>query len=175
MIIKKELHQFVPQETCLSCDGCCRFKEQDSEWRPKVAEEEMCRPASIGLADKILTKDKIDVTGHIKTRESNGQCVCSFFNPEDNTCRIYSGRPFDCQLYPFVLVKEGGRIAVCVHLNCPFVQKQYKSRDFFEYIDYLQDYFSSEEVLSFLKKNPDLAGDYKDYRDELEHLFFLNI
>lgn len=174
MILKKEFQQFVPQETCLSCDGCCRFKEQDSEWRPKVGKEEI-EPAQQTLPEKILLKDKIDSSGHIKTMSVNGQCACSFFNPEDNTCRIYSGRPFDCQLYPFILVREEDRISVCVHLNCPFIQKQHKSRDFFEYIDYLHDYFSSEAVLSFLKNNPDLAGDYKDYRNELKHIFFLNI
>ena len=36
-----DLPQLVPQKICLSCQGCGRFKDARSVWRPKVAPGEL--------------------------------------------------------------------------------------------------------------------------------------
>ena len=34
------LKQFVPSEVCLKCNGCCRYKQADSVWRPKLGQKD---------------------------------------------------------------------------------------------------------------------------------------
>ena len=167
------LKQFVPSSTCLSCDGCCRYKEKESSWRPKMMEEEKGKARSSGLAEKILAKH-FDPQGFITTVPCNGIHFCQFLKPEDNTCRIYAGRPFECQLYPFVLTKQEDALEICVHGNCPYVQDHRQDPEFQAYVSYLQEFFQRPEVRDFLKRNPALIGDYAGYREELESLFLIH-
>lgn len=170
------MKQFVPSQVCLGCDGCCRFKEEDSLWRPRIAETEKKQvSAKPGLADKIFSKAKITDHGHLKTVACHGLYICTFFNPEHKTCGIYHARPFDCQLYPFVLTKNQDKTVVCVHLNCPYVQEKKDSPVFRDYVAYLQEFFCRQDVATFLKKNPSWVGDYTPYRQELEQVLVLNL
>ena len=171
--MNNNLNQFVPSEVCLQCDGCCRFKEENSAWQPKMAKEEIAQLRKTGLADLILSKEIFSQEGSIKTISCHGEHLCSFFNPQDHTCRIYSSRPFECRLYPFVLTRKNKQTVISVHRLCPFVQQKRSTRDFDDYVAYLKNFFQEKEILAFLKRNPDLAGDYSDYQAELEYLFSL--
>ena len=167
-----DMKQFVPQEVCLSCDGCCRFKEENSPWRPKVTAAELQGPIQQGLAERILAHSTAQ--GHIKTVSCGGQHICSFLNPQNNTCGIYPGRPFECQLYPFVLVRgKDETVGVCVHLNCPYIQESRSTKEFEEYVRYLREFFNRRDVRDFLHNNPSLGGDYAQYAKELEELFII--
>ena len=165
------LRQFVPSEVCLRCDGCCRFKEADSSWRPRMTAEEINQAAKKGLAQKILSKEILSQDGRLNTVSCAGEHLCSFLNPKDHTCGIYQHRPFECRLYPFVLTRDTDGAGVYVHLNCPFVQEKYASADLHRYVEYLKEFFAKETVLDFLKRNPSLIGDYAEYRAELELMF----
>lgn len=155
-----ELKQFVPSEVCLKCDGCCRFQNEKSIWRPRVAQEE----------STALTKD-IASDGRLKTSCVHGEEQCVFFNREDRTCRIYQTRPFECRLYPFVLLKKGAETVVAAHLSCPYVQEKGDTKEAAEYVAYLRKYFEQPDVKVFLKNNPGLATDYTESKDELQELF----
>ena len=127
------------------------------------------------LVDKIFSRENVDGHGYIKAVENNGVCHCTFFNTDDNTCRIYAHRPFECQLYPFLLINKNSKIVVGVHLNCPYVQKQYDTNEYFQYVETLEEYFQKKDVLNFIKENRHLARDYSDYEKEIKDVFALNI
>ena len=166
------LKQFVPSEICLSCDACCRFKESKSPWRPKITKEEIDGMKNPDLLSVIYSKEKIEKSGHIKTKKcGDNHHLCSFFAPETNACTIYELRPFECQLYPFVLTKVKNEVAVVVHHHCPFVQENRNTSEFQKYAEYLQQFFRREDTLQFIKRNPSLAGEYPAYEGELEYLF----
>src|SRR5665213_3654294 len=92
------LKQFVPSEVCLKCKGCCRYKEADSIWRPKLGSSDQQSLAAIITAGDVLDRD-----GYIKTIQTCGEHFCRFLNSADHTCGIYTKRPFECSLYPFIL------------------------------------------------------------------------
>ena len=170
----KGLEQFVPSKVCLSCDGCCRFKEQESMWRPKITSGEMAATGKPDLLSVIYSKDKVDTkTGHIKTAPcTDGEHhFCSFFAPATNTCTVYDVRPFECQLYPFVLTRDNGKVVVSVHHHCPYVQEKRNTEEFQKYAKSLKIFFAREEIIEIVKRNPALAGEYADYKDELEPIF----
>jgi Fe-S-cluster containining protein len=169
----EKLKQFVPSDVCLKCDGCCRFKESDSHWRPKIAKEEAAAAKTLGLADQIFSQDVIAPDSYIRTKPGCGEHFCSFFNAQDHTCAIYKARPFECELYPFVISRDPNGTGLYVHLNCPHVEANYR-RDS-DYVRYLKDYLARPDVREYLRRNKALLHDYSNYKDELEFLFPLEI
>jgi len=154
-----ELPQNVPSDICLKCDGCCRFASSHSPWRPKVAQDE----AGGALAAEL------DADGALKTVDYNGQPHCAFLCAGDNTCQVYGARPFECRLYPFLLIKSGDGVALGAHLSCPYVQK-HRDGTFERHIDEMRTYFQRSDVRAFLKRNPCLAGTYPGAEGKIELL-----
>ena len=171
----KDFKQFVPSSVCLKCDGCCRFKEAGSRWRPYMAEAEKKEAGKPVLADKVFARHVISPDGRISVTSCGEGHLCYFLNPQDNTCGIYHGRPFECQLYPFLLGRENGKTIVYAHLNCPHIQEHWGAGLYKDYAAYLQEFFRREDVLSFLKDNPALIADYSAFRDELDHVFTIHL
>ena len=160
----KDFKQFVPSSVCLKCDGCCRFKESDSRWRPYIGEKEK------SVIEKIFGTNVVSSDVRIAATPCSEGFLCHFLNPTDNTCGIYNARPFECQLYPFLLGKEGEQAVLYVHLNCPYIQEQWGAQMYKEYAQYLQDFFRKKETREFLKQNPKLLTDYSSFRSELDHV-----
>ena len=132
-----------------------------------MAREEIDRQ---GASAETLLKE-LGENNAIKTVEHRGQIQCVFLNTDENTCQAYECRPFECRLYPFLLIKKGDDPAVGVHLSCPYVQEKRQSDVFEDHIKGLQQYFQQHEVLEFLKRNVMLIGDYPKYEREIESLF----
>jgi Fe-S-cluster containining protein len=168
-----DIPQFVPQHVCLTCDGCCRFKEQDSPWRPKVAPEEVPTRGRSGLIEKIFSKE-LDADGFIRTVSCSGQIQCAFFQPGQNTCRVYTDRPFECRLYPFLLMRLAGEVIIGVHLSCPHVQEQWGNEHYKDYVGRLRQYFKEKDALDFIRRNPLLVRDYSMYEREIARVFSLD-
>ena len=167
------LNPFVPSEVCLKCDGCCRFKEEQSEWRPRMSSKESAQVRQKGLAQEIFGSDILDDKNFVKTVPGCGEHLCRFFNPINHACAIYQARPFECQLYPFVLSKNARGLGVYIHLNCPYVQQQYRSPQMQIYVDYLKVFLKSPQPRSWIGDNLSVLHDYSAYQDELELLFLL--
>ncbi len=163
----QDLPQLVPQKVCLSCDGCCKFKEQDSAWHPKVAQEET---KGQGSATDILTRE-LDKEHCIKAITCGGQFRCTFFHAEDHICHIYEYRPFECRLYPFLLTQKGNSPAISAHLSCPYIQETWQNEEFKSHVEELQKYFQIQEVREFIQRNLEMVRDYSEYEQEIEHLF----
>jgi len=167
-MVEVSLNQFVPSEICLKCDGCCRYKEADSHWRPKLGQDDQQ-----SLAVLITAGDVLDRQGYIKTIKTCGEHFCKFLNRGDNTCGIYSKRPFECSLYPFILSKTADAIKAYVHLSCPFVQDHLHCSDFNAYLSYLKEFFRRADIRNFLTRNTDMLHDYSPFAPELLFLFDL--
>lgn len=167
-----KIQNFLSSDVCLSCEGCCRFDKEKSDWRPKVGQSEE-RPimVSLSLDKKMCAQGLIEKGGYLKDKLCHGMYACTFFNPDDSTCGIYHHRPFECRLYPFVLTKLNQKQVVCVHLPCPYIQQKKEHKKYDEYAEYLKDFFQNPEIASFLEENPHLFGDYLGYEDELEWIF----
>ncbi len=168
-MIEMPLKQFVPSEICLKCKGCCRYKEADSAWRPKLGQGDQQ-----DLAELITAHDVLDKQGYIKTIQVCGDHFCRFLSGKDNTCGIYTKRPFECSLYPFILSQTPDAVKVYVHLSCPYVQDHLPHDEFEVYVSYLKEFFRRADIRGFLSANKDMFHDYSPYAPELLHLFDLS-
>ncbi len=168
-----QFDQFVPSDVCLKCDGCCRFKEPGTIWRPKLSDEETAAVKASGLAEKILSADTLDTNQFIRTKPGCGEHLCQFFNPADHSCAIYTARPFECELYPFLISRTEKGTGLYIHLNCPHVQSNHHNSFMSQYITHLKKFLKRPDVHDFLVRNRHLLNDYSAYQDELEFVFLL--
>ena len=160
------IKQFVPQEFCLKCRGCCRFKEADSIWSPCLLDEEIQE-----LADKEgVPAASISVDRRLQpVANPDGEgFICPFLGSADNQCRIYNLRPFECQLYPFLINLRRDKVLLSVDLNCPYVYEKIGTPLAKEYIIYLTAYLNSPKMLKVLKDNPQIIQAYEEVREIVE-------
>ena len=159
------MKQFVAQEVCLKCQGCCRFKEADSVWSPCLLEEEIQE-----LLDKDIPPASISIDRRLRPIPDPGKegFICPFLNPADNKCRIYESRPFECLLYPFLFCLRNKKARITVDLNCPYAKEKINSQEFKQYSEYLAAYLNTPEQIKVLKDNPQILQAYEDVLDILE-------
>lgn len=163
----EKLSQLVSSEVCLKCEGCCRFKEKDSCWRPKVAGSEMEKNPEAFL-------HQVGDDGHILTKSHQGKHCCVFLDPSENTCGIYERRPLECRLYPFVLVHKQQEVWLSAHLACPYIQEMLGEKVLDDYLEGLKKVLLSGPVKEFLKDNISLVGSYSQSGDEFVDLFCIH-
>jgi Fe-S-cluster containining protein len=172
---------YVPEKTCLACQGCCRFNATNSQWRPKISEEEIDAVHQESAFGKKIFRGTVDHEHFLQTfdipkvQPYSAQCQCTFFDIENNRCKIYKQRPFDCRLYPFLLVKKDNAYFVGVHLNCPYIEKTRHEVPFTEQVEKVKKFFEQQHVLEYFKRNKLLAGEYADYQHEIDCLFKIDI
>ncbi len=159
------IRQLIPQEVCLKCRGCCRFKQMDSAWSPCLLDEEIqdlldqkIPPAFISADKKLLPIPEPQGVGFI----------CPFLEAKDNKCKIYELRPFECQLYPFLIHLRGKKVILTLDLNCPYVREHLKSVGFKIYTDYLINFLNSPAQTKILKDNPQIIQAYEEVMDIIE-------
>jgi len=158
--------QFVPQEFCIKCRGCCRFKEENSVWSPCLLDEEIQELLDKkGIAAASISGDR---RLHPIANPAGADFICPFLGNADNKCKIYVTRPFECQLYPFLINLRKGKVLLTVDLNCPYVYEKINSRQAKDYIVYLTNYLNSPEVLKMLKDNPQIIQAYEEVREIAE-------
>ncbi len=159
------IKQIIPQEVCLKCRGCCRFKKADSAWSPCLLDEEIqdlldkkIPPACISSAKKLLPVPDPGETGFI----------CPFLDVKENKCKIYAFRPLECQLYPFLISLRKKKVILTLDLNCPYVSRNLKSAKFKKYTEDLISFLNSPAQLRLLKENPQIIQAYEEVLDIIE-------
>ncbi len=159
------IKQFIPEAFCLKCNGCCRFKEEDSVWSPCLLDEEIQ-----DLLDKKIPRADISIDKKIwSIPNPRGEgFICAFFDIKENRCKIYGFRPFECQLYPFLITLKGNKVYLTVDLNCPYVKENLQSKEFKEYTDYLSAFLNSPSQIRLFKDNPQIIQAYTGVLDILE-------
>ena len=152
------IKQVIPKDYCLSCLGCCRFSEQDSVWLPHLLEKEAQELLKKDFPAALISCDK-------KIRSipypAQNNFICSFLQPKDNKCKIYAFRPFECQLYPFLISRKGEEAFLALDLKCPFVKENLESQKFKAYIRYLTGFFNNPRKIKGLKNNPQIIQIYE--------------
>jgi len=153
------IKQILPQEVCLKCRGCCRFKKIDSAWSPCLLDEEIQDLLDKEISSAFISSDKKLLP--IPNPQGEG-FICPFLDAKENKCKIYGFRPFECQLYPFLINLRNGKVILTLDLNCPFVREHLKGDQFKKYTDSLITLLNSPAQLKILKSNPQIIQAYEE-------------
>lgn len=158
------IKQFIPQNYCLSCQGCCRFAQVDSVWSPCLLDEDLKELAKNNLSPSIISsRKKIRLIPFHK----QDNFICPLLGL-DSKCKIYSFRPFECQLYPFLLNRKGRKVFLAIDLNCPYAKGNLKAPAFKKYTRYLAGLLGRPRRLSALKNNPQVIQEYPEVLNLVE-------
>ena len=160
------IRQFVPEEFCLKCQGCCRFSQINSVWSPCLLDEEIqalldkegIPPVSVSIDRRIQPVPILGKEGF----------VCPLLDISDNKCKIYHLHPFECQIYPFLINVRKDKVLLTVDLNCPYAASKIDSQEAKDYILYLASFLNSPKQLRMLKDNPQLIQAYEEVREVAE-------
>lgn len=161
------IKQLVPEEVCLKCKGCCRFREENSVWSPCLLDAEIQDLLDKKIPSVSMTIDK---RVHLIPAPSNSGAgfLCPFLKTGENKCQIYGFRPFECQLYPFLISMRNGKVYLTVDLNCPYIKGHLKDEATSKYIEYLSSFLNSANFRRTIRDNPQLMQAYTEVLDVLE-------
>jgi len=163
--------QIVPSSLCLTCDVCCRFPEAESVLRPFFTGAEIAAigPAARSRFDDVRRGSKIHLSPH------DGGCICPYFDPATQHCKIYDVRPLDCRLYPFVLLRnEQGVAMLGIDTQCPYIREHAGDPQMARDADAIWQFLVSDPISTLLAAHPDLIGPYQDHVILLRPLPHLN-
>ncbi len=147
------IKQFLSSDFCLDCRGCCRFAKEYSIWQPHLLKEEQ---------DKLDEKIKL-----LKDPVEDG-LICASLKENDNKCKIYKLRPWECQIYPFLINRKDKKIYLALDSKCPFIQGKLENAEFKKYLQYLSGLLKSPRYTAILKQNPQIIQSYAGVYNLLE-------
>jgi Fe-S-cluster containining protein len=169
------LKSFVPSEVCLACDGCCRYAEHDSVWSPLFLFEEILTLTQKNILPTCLFTHPASRPGEaarINLIEEKGDFFCPCLSLPDNKCKIYSHRPLDCRLYPFLFLRRDGKAYLALDKKCPYARKNPGNDKLREDAAALGLFLRSPEAVRIFKENPRIIQEYP-VSDDLEMLELL--
>ncbi len=156
----QKVPQIVPESWCMKCQICCRFPDTKGVQTPTWS------PLEAGWAQKTggepswfrTTNESPALAPNLEPCGSVYHCPA--FRMETNRCSIYSVRPLDCRLYPFVLTRDSGgtRVTLAMDMKCPFLQQHGMDPEVSAYSAELARYLETPEGIHYLKMNPDIVG-----------------
>ncbi len=166
------LPQLVPRGACLSCDVCCRFPEQESFLRPYFTEEEMAFAVTQGI-DPAYFSDSDGCQIAVVPHPHGEGYLCPAFDPATSFCRIYEGRPLDCQIYPFTMMWDAERKAVLLGWDrkCPYMMTEAVEGREFTRLTHEADSHASricerferdEALITLVIRNPHLVTPFQE-------------
>lgn len=163
--------QLLDSEYCLSCRGCCVFQTKTSEYRPKVCSLDVILEfkdisANIDYQKNIILK---------QSAVSLDKFICSFLAESNWKCDIYDRRPFECSLYPFMILKVNGKCSLYAHLACPYILDNQDSLEFRKYVIGLKERLSLKENQEFITEYLKELPVNKLALEEFEYLFDLEL
>jgi len=138
------IRQFTKEDVCIKCQGCCRFSDAQTPWAPRLLDTE------------IETLPKLTP---VKLAGKEG-VFCPLLDVTVNKCKAYPHHPFDCQLYPFVLNRQEGKIYLAIDLNCHYAKENSGTKEFKDYVAYLIKELSEKEFHAVLARNPQMIQSY---------------
>jgi Fe-S-cluster containining protein len=164
------MRQIVHHEQCKRCRECCRFRANRQDFAPIFTVEELqaIREVRESLPEFLPFKETTNVY-QIRLKEAEHSdpaypYVCPFLDEENYQCTIYDVRPFDCRIWPFIVLKnDEGKISL-QHFtgNACLALQEVSPEDFREYEAYMEKLVSSSSFLEFLKRHPELIWPQED-------------
>ena len=126
--------ELIDSNFCLKCKGCCRFITKDSIFRPSVSR-------SFEIRHNIQRDD----LKKIKLTKKGDLFYCPLLDIDTNKCKVYTQRPLDCKLYPFLLLNIENKVYLGLDKNCSFYKE---NKDFLESkVKELRDFLKTPGVL----------------------------
>lgn len=162
------MKQIIKHEQCLRCRECCRFRADRLYFAPLFTQDEIESIRQTGAdMPEFVPFQGSDKVFQIKLQPAQikdpvYEYVCPFLDEANYVCTIYEQRPFDCQVWPFIVMREAGR-KILAHFtgeSC-LALDEVDAADFAEYRDYFAALIRSEKYRDMLTRFPELVWEHQ--------------
>ena len=115
----------LSHEDCAKCGFCCSFRRQSLGLTPCFAKETVAEIRRLFPDVRFKTLPNgattIDIDDQYRTDDSQEEVLCPF---NRKGCILPSHlKPFDCELWPFRLMKSGNDLTLALVPTCPWIEK----------------------------------------------------
>lgn len=147
------MKQLISKKECLDCkDPCCEFSWAYLNFAPVFTNSEKKKLVKNGFSERNFRKR--GNCWQIRLKLQGAKLVCPFIKLVNGkrTCSIQKNKPLDCEMFPFSLVRFGGKIflGICRKDSaCYAAERLIKTKKFENHVKYLKSY------LKKIKKNLD--------------------
>ena len=154
------LEELLTRDDCANCKICCKFEEDELIDAP-VFNKNQVEYIKKNIDNSIDFEEK-NGTFQIKLKPYNNKYICPLLS--DNGCKLPNKyRPFDCESWPFYIMKKGDVYVITKSDFCPVFNMLSKDR-----IDnYIKDHFL-DIAKKVIAESPELIT---KYNRELEILY----
>jgi len=152
-----KIKKLLDFKQCVKCRTCCKFKKGDGAWAPIFSAAEIkaiAKEHRIKSAWKKYKKSKNSFQPRlVKSEKEAGIYVCPFLNEKKYRCLVEKLKPFDCRIWPFVLMKNKKKDAINLVYygkeHCPGLASTGKRR-FETYKKYLVNFCKLNSIVPYL-------------------------
>ena len=165
------MRQIVHHEQCQRCRECCRFRANRQDFAPIFTAEELdaIRRATDSMPEFVPFKDSASMF-QIRLQKAKHDdpvypYVCPFLDEDAYACTIYDIRPFDCRIWPFIILKlsETGEVKLAHFTgDACLALEEVSPEDLGEYEAYMTRLVTDNTFLDFLRAHPDLIWEHHD-------------
>ena len=152
---------FIKSEDCAKCQFCCTFTNDtlwdipyfDNNLKNKIEKDPKYNNIQFIPHGNMW---KVDMENYYTNNDLTYKCP---FLDSISGCRLKNNKPFICNLWPFILIKISGNLAIALSNNCD-IMKQYNLNELNELLkdDFIKNIY--DEGI----QHPELVLDYqKEY------------
>ena len=154
------LKDVLSPEDCAKCGFCCSFRRQSLDLTPLFAKETVGEISRLYPEARFRTLPNgavtIDIGDQYRTDDSEEEALCPF---NRKGCILPKHlKPFDCELWPFRLMKSGDGFVLALVPTCPWIDKdspKFKSTASAVF----------QKAVAHAKTHPEIAIEYRaDYQ-----------
>ena len=151
------LKNLLSPEDCAKCGFCCSFRRQSLGLTPCFAKETVAEICGLFPDARFKTLPNgaitIDIDDKYRTDDSREEALCPF---NRRGC-VLPGRlkPFDCELWPFRLMKSGDGLVLALVPTCPWIEKD---------VDKLRAAASviAKRAVEYAEAHPEIVIEHRD-------------
>lgn len=165
------MRQIVHHEQCQRCRECCRFRANRQDFAPIFTADELAaiRQTADTMPEFVPFKNSDNIfqirLQAAKYPDPVYPYVCPFLDEDKYACTIYDTRPFDCRVWPFIVLKltDTGEVRLAHFTgDACLALEEASMEDFGEYEAYMIRLVTSADFLEFLRQHPELIWEHHD-------------
>lgn len=145
------LEELLTYKDCANCKICCKFEPDELIDAPTFTKEEMDNV--INNIDSSIKFTKKGNIYQIELLPFNNKYICPLL--KENGCILEEKKPFDCESWPFYVMKKEGKYIITISGDCPTFNRLNRDKI---------NIFVEKKFISIAKKiikeSPDMITDY---------------
>ena len=152
------LKEVLSREDCAKCGFCCSFRRQSLGLTPCFAKETVEEISRLYPEARFRTLPNgavtVDLSDKYRTDDSEEEALCPF---NQKGCILPAHlKPFDCELWPFRLMRGGECLLLALVPTCPYIKKDDMSK--------LREaaLSAAEAAVKYAETHPEIVIEYRE-------------